>query len=165
MTTIRQFKDSDAPQMTAIYLRAVTALGKLRYQPEQVAVWAKLTPDADRLTELMNDGRTGFVAVTPDDTVVAFGDLEADGHIHFLYADPDVAGTGVVSTLYDAIEAKATADNLGKMYCEASELAKSFLLKKGFKVVERRDFEVAGVAIHNYAVEKRLRAPSAATVV
>ena len=84
MTTIRQFKDSDAPQMTAIYLRAVTALGKLRYQPEQVAVWAKLTPDADRLTELMNDGRTGFVAVTPDDTVVAFGDLEADGHIHFL---------------------------------------------------------------------------------
>ena len=93
MTTIRQFKDSDAPQMTAIYLRAVTELGKLRYHPEQVAVWAKLTPDADRLTELMNDGRNGFVAVTSDDTVVAFGDLEADGHIQFLYADPGPASS------------------------------------------------------------------------
>lgn len=158
MTTIRAFKPDDAAQMSLIYRRAVTELGALRYTPEQVAVWAQLTPDADRLIDMMGDGRTGFVAVTSDDTVVAFGDLEADGHIDFLYADPDVARTGVASDLYNAVEAKATADNLDRIYCEASALAKNFLIKKGFKVLERRNFEVAGVPIHNYAMEKDLRA-------
>jgi len=64
-----------------------------------------------------------------------------------------------VSELYDALEAEAKKQKIGKRYSEASELAKSFLLKKGFSVVERRDFEISGVPIHNYAVEKRLRAP------
>ena len=160
MTTIRTFMPDDAPQMRVIYRRAVTELGVLRYSPEQVAVWADLAPTADRLTDMMGDGRTGFVAVNTNDKVLAFGDLESDGHIEFLYADPDVARTGVAAMLYDAIEAKATADNLTRLYVEASELAKSFLLKRGFTVIQRRDFEVADVPIHNYAMEKNLRAES-----
>ncbi|MFN3817341.1 hypothetical protein [Brevundimonas sp.] len=39
---------------------------------------------------------------------------------------------------------------------EASEAARRVFLKRGYAVVERRDFEVAGVAIHNYAMERRL---------
>jgi hypothetical protein len=46
---------------------------------------------------------------------------------------------------------------LQTLYFEGNELAKGFLLKHGFHVLERRDFEVADVPIHNYAVEKCLR--------
>jgi len=74
-----------------------------------------------------------------------------------------VAGTGVVASLYGELENAANAQNIGKLYSEASELAKSFLLKQGFSVVERRDFEINGVPIHNYAVEKRLRKPGQPT--
>ena len=35
-------------------------------------------------------------------------------------------------------------------------MARRFFLRRGFVVVARRDFEVAGTPIHNYAVEKRL---------
>lgn len=159
MITIRPFRDEDAAMMSEIYRRAVKKLGPKGYGPEQVAVWASLQPAPARFAEVMNDGRYCLVAVNDSDQVVAFGDIERDGHIGFLYAAPDVAGTGVAAQLYTALEAEARKQDIGKLYSEASELAKSFLLKQGFSVVERRDFEVNGVPIHNYAVEKRLRAP------
>lgn len=42
------------------------------------------------------------------------------------------------------------------LYTEASELARSFFHKRGFATVERRDFILWDVAIHNYRMEKRL---------
>ncbi|MBX2831102.1 MAG: GNAT family N-acetyltransferase [Rhodospirillales bacterium] len=159
MTDIRPFRTSDAPVMVEIFRRAVEELGANTYNPDQVAVWGSLQPTEERFAELMNDGRCCLVAVDGNDQVVAFTDFEKDGHIGFLYALPEISGSGIVSELYDALETEAKKQKIGKLYSEASELAKSFLLKKGFSVVERRDFEVAGVPIHNYAVEKRLRAP------
>ncbi|KEO53743.1 acetyltransferase [Thalassospira permensis NBRC 106175] len=155
--TIRPYRATDASVLTEIYTRSVTELGSRAYNPDQVGIWASLAPTAERFAELMDDGRLRLIAVDANDRAVAFCDLEADGHIHFLYALPDIAGTGAVTTLYDALEKAARDRNIAKLYSEASELAKGFLLKQGFHVVERRDFEVAGVPIHNYAVEKRLR--------
>jgi putative acetyltransferase len=43
-----------------------------------------------------------------------------------------------------------------RLHAEASEAARRFFLKRGFAVVNRRAFEIAGVRIHNYAVEKWL---------
>lgn len=160
MTTIRPFRAPDATSMSDIYRRAVTELGPRAYSPEQVDVWASLGPSPQRFAELMNDGRCCLVAVNDRDQVIAFGDIARDGHIGFLYASPDIAGTGVVAQLYDALENAAKAQNIAKLYCEASELAKSFLLKHGFSVIKRRDFDVNGVPIHNFAVEKHLRTAS-----
>lgn len=159
MITIRPFTASDATAMVEIYRYSVVEIGPNAYNPEQVAVWSNLVPTAEQFINIMTDGRFCLVAVNENDQVVAFADVEADGHIGFLYALPDVAGTGVVKKLYDTLEAHAREQDIGKLYSEASEFAKSFLLKQGFSVVERRDFEVAGVPIHNFAVEKRLRAP------
>jgi GNAT superfamily N-acetyltransferase len=49
--------------------------------------------------------------VTADEPghVVAFIDLEPDGHIDRLFCAPEVAGRGVASRLYDAIETAARA--------------------------------------------------------
>jgi len=159
MITIRAFKDSDAPALIEIFNRAVNELASRAYGPDQIAVWANLCLTSDQWIEAMTDGRTTFIAVNENDQPVAFSDVESDGHIRFMYASPDVAGTGAVAKLYAALEAEAIKQGIGKLYSEASELAKSFLLKQGFSIVERRDFELRGVPIHNYAVEKRLRTP------
>lgn len=102
------------------------------------------------------DGRLLLVAVDEDDAPLAYGDLEADGHIDHLYCLPDAAGTGVAAALYGEIEAAARARGIARLYTEASEPARRFFLKRGFAVVERNDFEIAGVAIHNFRMEKRL---------
>ena len=159
MITIRPFKNSDAPALIEIFNRAVNELASGAYGPHQIAIWTNLCLTPDQWIAAMTDGRTTFIAVDENDQPVAFTDVESDGHIRFLYASPDIAGTGVVTKLYESLEAEAIKQGIGKLYSEASELAKSFMLKQGFSVVERRDFELCGVPIHNYAVEKRLRTP------
>lgn len=153
---IRQFRQRDASHFAALFQKSVTIIGPRGYSPDQVAAWAARAPDADRWAQIMTDGRLCLVAVEGQDKPVAFGDLEADGHIDFLYADPDAAGTGVVAQLYAELEAAARAQGLTRLYVEASEAARRFFLKQGFAELHRRDFEVDGVAIHNYAMEKQL---------
>jgi GNAT superfamily N-acetyltransferase len=97
-----------------------------------------------------------LVAVDDDDAPLAYGDVEGDGHIDHLFCRPDVAGTGVTAALYAAIEAAARARGIGLIYVDASEPARRFFVKQGFALVRRHDFEISGVAIHNFEMEKRL---------
>lgn len=154
--TIRVFRDTDAEPLSALYRRSVEAIGPRGYTAEQVAAWASMTPSPERLRALAADGRTTLVAVDEADAPVAFGDLEADGHIHFLYCAPEAAGTGTVAALYAELEGRGRDAGMARLYSEASEAARSFFLKQGFTVLVRRDFELAGIPIHNYAVEKTL---------
>lgn len=153
---IRPFIPADGAALHDLYGRAVREIGARDYDAAQVAVWAALAPTADRFCAMAADGRTVLVAVDDGDCPLAFGDLEADGHIDFLYCAPEAAGTGVTESLYAALEASAREQGIASLYSEASELARRFFLKRGFVVERRRDFEVAGVPIHNYAVRKVL---------
>ena len=156
--SIRAFRDADAEPLSDLYRRSVEAIGPRDYAPAQVEAWASLTPSAGRLRDLAADGRLTLVAVDDNDRPLAFGDLEPDGHIHFLYCAPEAAGTGIVADLYAELERRARDAGVARLYAEASEAARRFFLKQGFTVVARREFEVAGIAIHNYAVDKPLEA-------
>lgn len=142
--------------MAALYQRSVRLLGLADYTPVQVEAWANAGPTAARFAARMGDGRRAFMAETNDGFLTGFIDLEADGHIDFLYAAPEGKGTGVADRLLDAVEACARTNGIDRLYSEASEAARRFFVRRGFEVLHLRDFEVAGVAIHNYAVEKRL---------
>ncbi len=146
----------DAPAMSVLYRASVGVLGARDYSPAQVAAWASLTPTPSRFCEKLVDGRVVIVAPDDQQQLLAFGDLEADGHIDSLYSAPAAVGTGAAAAVYAELERRAQAAQIGRLYAEASEAARRFFLRRGFEVIARRDFEVAGTAIHNYAVEKRL---------
>jgi putative acetyltransferase len=97
-----------------------------------------------------------LVAVDEGGDPLAYGDLEADGHIDHLFCRPDAAGTGLAAALYAGLEAAARARGMARLHVEASEPARRFFPKQGFVLVARRDFEIGSVAIHNFAMEKRL---------
>lgn len=156
MTVVRAYRSEDAEALSRLYVASVRGLGVRDYSPAQIDAWAGLAPSAERLQALMADGRVRRVVIDEVGRPLAFGDLQPDGLIHFLYCLPEAAGTGVTAALYAAIEAEARAAGMVRITAEASEAAVRFLSKQGFNVLERRDFEVGGVAIHNYAVEKRL---------
>jgi putative acetyltransferase len=67
----------------------------------------------------------------------------------------------VTAILYAALEAAAAAQGIVRLYTEASEPARRFFERRGFVVDHRRDFELAGVPMHNYAMHKRLAADGA----
>ena len=154
---IRPYGPADAPLLSELYRRSVRELGPRHYTPEQVEAWASLTPSTERLEALVADGRTRLLAADLADRPVAFADLEPDGHIAFFYCAPEAAGRGAAAALYAALESAARAQGLARLHAEASEAARRFFARQGFNVIARRDFEAAGVPIHNYAVEKHLR--------
>lgn len=153
---IRDARVGDAETMASIYDRAVRAIGPKDYSAAQIAVWIGQGAKAERFRTRLADGRRCWVAVDDADGVQAFIDLEADGHIDFLYAAPEAAGTGVAGRLLDTLEAQARSAGLTRLYVEASEAARRFFLKRGYVETARRDFQVEGVAIHNYAMERGL---------
>ncbi|NBW07461.1 MAG: GNAT family N-acetyltransferase [Caulobacteraceae bacterium] len=158
---IRSYVPSDAPALGEIFVASVREIGSRDYSPEQVAVWGGEGQHAaravgERLGVKMADGRRCWVAVDDADAPVAFVDLEADGHIDLLYAAPEAVGTGAAGLLLDALEAAAREAGMTRLYVEASEAARRFFLKCGFAVDHRRDFEVDGVPIHNYAMSRTL---------
>jgi putative acetyltransferase len=155
---IRSFRPEDAPALAEIYHAAVHRIGALHYSPEQVKAWSPAVPDPEGFLKRGADGRILLVAADGRDRPLAYGDLEPNGHIDHLYCRPDVAGTGVVSALYDRLEAAARERGIGRLFVEASEPARRFFLRKSFIVRRRREFTVAGVAMHNFAMEKRVDA-------
>jgi GNAT superfamily N-acetyltransferase len=97
-----------------------------------------------------------MVAVDAADQPIAFGNLEANGHIDHLYSSPEAVGTGAASAIYDSLESQAKKLGLTRLYVEASECALPFFEHKEFIRVRRNDFERRGVPIHNYTMEKFL---------
>ena len=155
MLSIRPWRPSDSGSLSALYEASVRELGARDYTPAQVEAWASLTPSPEALTTRMQDGRTRLVAESNEE-VAGFIDIEADGHIDLLYVAPSATGQGVARTLLETAEALAPISGAVRLYAEASETARPVFERLGYAVTGRRDFEVAGVPIHNWAVEKAL---------
>jgi putative acetyltransferase len=153
---IRRYRPDDAPALAALFRRSVLGLGPRDYTPAQVAAWAARSPGPEALARRWDDGRAAFVALDGADRPAGFADLEADGHIDLLYVAPEAAGAGTGAALVAAVEREARERGIARLYVEASEAARRLLLRHGFAELRRRDFEIGGVAIHNYAMEKRL---------
>ena len=154
--TIRRYRTDDAEAIADIFRRSVKGVGPRDYSEEQVVAWASRAPDVQAIRARCEDGRTVWVAVDQDDRPIAYIDLEADGHLDHLYAAPEAAGQGVAAALYQELEGHAARENIARIYVEASEAAKRFFSRHGFVTVKRRDFEIGGVPMHNYAMEKCL---------
>jgi putative acetyltransferase len=152
---VRPYRSADAEALSRLYERSVRGLGSRDYSVGQVEAWASLTPTAEVLEARMADGRARLVAADGE-AVAGFVDLETDGHIDLLYVAPEAAGQGVARLLLEAAEDRAVGSGAERLYAEASQTARPAFERLGFDVLARRDFEAAGVAIYNWAVEKRL---------
>jgi putative acetyltransferase len=156
--TIRRFEPRDAPFLAETFFDAVRN-GALRdYGEAQVEVWAPAIPPPEWFVARAADGRVILVAVDDRDEAIAYGDLEPSGHIDHLYCRSEFIGSGLASKLYDELESEARSVGITQLFVEASEAARRLFLRKGFCVVERRDFELRGTPIHNYLMQKVLEA-------
>ena len=152
---IRVFQTSDSAQLARLYFDSARILGRRRYSAEQVAAWAPAPASAEIVHTRASDGRLTLVAADADGLVLAYGDLERDGHIDHLYAHPTAAGRGIAAAILEALIEAAEASGMTELRVEASELARGLFERAGFTVTARRDFEVNGVPIHNYAMRRR----------
>lgn len=153
---MRDYRSADAAVLAEILHAAVHEIGGRDYTAAQLAAWSPAPLSAESFHSRVSDGRSVFVAVSAADVPRAFIELERDGHIDCFYCHPEVAGTGVGRLLFAHLKTAAIAARIPRLYVEASEAARRFLLREGFHVIARRDFERGGVEIHNYDMELRL---------
>lgn len=101
-----------------------------------------------------------IVAVDENDRAVAYALLEPDGHLDHLYCHPDHTRRGLADRLLTAAHDLAREIGVTKLYTEASELARPAFERAGYRVIQRREFEIPhegrGIPIHNFAMEKVL---------
>ncbi len=154
--TIRTYERRDAADVADVFYRSVREVALSDYTAEQVKAWVPGRWDAEQEHRRSGDGRLVLVAADESGHVVAFIDLEPDGHIDRLFCAPEAAGRGIASRLYEALETAARAQGIERLFTEASELARQFFERKGFAVLQRQDKILRGVPIHNYRMAKTL---------
>ena len=154
--TIRPYEPRDATGVADVFYRSVREVALSDYTADQVKAWAPGPGDVDQERRRCGDGRLVLIAADQQGRVVAFVDLEPDGHIDRLFCAPEAVGLGIASRLYEAVEAAARERGIRRLFTEASELARRFFERKGFLVVERQDMILRGVPIHNYRMAKTL---------
>jgi putative acetyltransferase len=154
--SVREYQESDAPSLAQLFYSSVRELGRRAYSEEQVIAWAPEPRDPALFHAKAADGRTTLVAINWLGEPIAYGDLEGDGHIDNLYCRPDLSGHGVASGLLCSLLSTAASAGIPRLFTEASELARGAFERKGFTIMERREFILRGVNIHNYAMERLL---------
>ena len=159
---MRRYVPDDAAALASVMWRSVRIAALADYSVAQTKAWLPSPPSPERMHRWASDGRSVFVATSEDGRAVGYIDLEAVGYIDHLYCPPEVVGTGVAGALHGALERLAREAGIVWLRVEASEAARRFFTKQGFRVEERRDGELRGVPVHNYAMSKALEPHGAA---
>jgi putative acetyltransferase len=153
---IRLFRLHDAEQIAKLFHETVREINSRDYSQSQVQAWAPDNIHFRNWAE-MSPHRFTYVADQAGE-LIGFAELESKGHIGCFYCHKNYQRCGVGSRLYQAIETKALALELPRLFTEASITAKPFFLCMGFLVVKAQTVSCRGELFINYGMEKRLAA-------
>lgn len=152
--TIRHYAPGEEPALWRVYFEATWQCIARDYHPDLCERWAPHDKDmaewAARLAE-----KNPWVAVV-DGVVVAFAELEPDGHIDYFYCLPQWQGQGIGKALLRRLEDEARRLGLARLFAEVSVTAKEFFLARGFRVIEERHNVIQGHPAPNSVMEKYL---------
>jgi putative acetyltransferase len=153
--SLRPFLPADLPRLAAIFRASIEELTADDYNESQQAAWAAFA-DEDQFREKLARDLT-LVALLQGE-VAGFASLRAPDQLDMLYVDPQAAGQGVATTLCDALEKLAGARGATKLNVDASDTARSFFEKRGYRPLHRQTVDCFGEWLGNTAMEKRLAA-------
>jgi putative acetyltransferase len=133
---LRPFLPADAPLLAAIFRTSIGELTAEDYTEAQRQAWASAAADEEAFAERL--GKQLTLIGTLEGSPVGFISLEGPEHIDMLYVHPAVAGQGVGTLLYNAVEKLAASRGAARLTVEASDTANGFFQRRGF-VAQRRN--------------------------
>ena len=156
---IRSFATADAEAIAKVYRDAVRTIAPQAYNAEQVSAWALFPADLDAFTIRLGRGVT--LVAEEAGQIIAFGQLEPDDHLDFLYCCGHASRKGVGSAIYRALEAHAMAKGVMEIHTEASRISRPFFEKHGYLLVEIEHVVRFDVEFERFRMTKKIQANQA----
>jgi Acetyltransferase (GNAT) domain len=90
---IRDYRRSDAADLARLFYETIHSVNRENYSERQLDAWAPDLPDPEVWHLRMS--RSCTLVAEENDELVAFAELEPDGHLNMFYCHKDAVGRGV----------------------------------------------------------------------
>jgi putative acetyltransferase len=151
---IRDYNRSDAAAITRLFYETVRYVNLQDYSEQQVRAWAPAVPDPQIWHSRMSERYT--LVAEENGQIIAFAELESDGHLDMFYCRKDAIRRGVGRSLYEAVELKAIGLGLERIFTDASITAHPFFEHLGFSILRKQTVTRGGIELSNFRMEKQL---------
>jgi putative acetyltransferase len=146
--------------LAAIFRASIEELTADDYTEAQQQAWASAAADEAAFAQRL--GKQLTLIGTLEGSPVGFISFAGPEHIDMLYVHPAVAGQGVGTMLYDAVEKLAASRGATRLTVEASDSASGFFQRHGF-VAQRRNTVLRNDEwLANTTMDKKLAAKGGA---
>ena len=149
MLIIRKYQPSDCKYLADLFYNTVHTINAKDYSEEQLDAWATGEVDLIEWNESLTNHYS--VVAVEDDMIVGFGDIDKTGYLDRLYVHKDYQNQGIATAICDNLE---NAFDVDKLTTHSSITAKSFFLKKGYKLIKEQQVVRNGVSLINFIMEK-----------
>jgi len=144
----------DSETLTHIWRESILELAPSAFSQEQISAWAARVRSPTIYAQEAK--RRTIWAWTENGDLIAFIELEPDGHIDRLYALKKAAGRGIATKLINHVVNHAKDIDLTQLFTEASDLARPAFERCGFKMIRKNPINVDGVPMHNWIMKRTL---------
>lgn len=158
---LRPFLPSDLPTLVEIYEESIAELTGEDYSESQQEAWMALAEDGS-FADTLAKGLT--LVATLEGSPVGFIALKGGEQIALFHVHPAVAGQGIGTMLYDAVEKLAGARGATRLVAEVSDNAQPFFQKHGFQPQRRNTMPLGDEWLGTTTMEKRLAPPEDRTL-
>ncbi|MCM1035187.1 MAG: GNAT family N-acetyltransferase [Paludibacter sp.] len=145
---IKEYKSKDLPAIANLFYNTVHTINIKDYTREQVYAWATGSIDMEQWDKSMHKHTT--LVAWEDNTIIGFGDIDANGFLDRLYVDSKHQGKGIATALCHQLERSV---NVERIFTYASITAKPFFEKRGYKVIKKQTIERKGICLTNFLME------------
>lgn len=151
---LRPFLPADAPLLAEIFRASILDLAGDDYSEDQQEAWAGAADDEEAFGRRLADSLT--LVATVGGAPVGFITLKGRETVDLLYVHPAVAGQGVATMLYNALEQLAKARGAASLTVDASDNARDFFEKRGFRAQRRNTVVIGDEWLGNTTMKKDL---------
>jgi len=153
---LRPYLPADAPVLADLFRESIFELTGYDYSPDQQAEWAATADDEEAFGARLGAALTLVATVAGEP--VGFVSLKGKDVLDMLYVLPSAAGQGLGTLLLDAVEKLAAARGAKRLTVDASDSARDFFERRGFRAQRRNTVPVNGEWLANTTMEKALGA-------
>ena len=146
--TIREYRRADCAETAALFYNTVHTVNARDYSEAQLNAWATGELDLEDWNRRFEEHYS--VVAVEDGEIVGFGDISGDGYLDRLFVHAAHQRQGIASAICEELEGAVQ----GRIETHASITARPFFESRGYRVIREQWFELRGVMISNFVMEK-----------